>query len=88
MSRLITACASLAVLAFASGAAAQSDHMMNDNMHMSKTQMNTMHRCQSMSHDMMMKNHKCMMMMKMHPDMMKDSMGDKMKDSMSDKMGH
>jgi len=35
--------------------------------HMSKTDMATMRRCQAMSHDMMMKDSKCMKMMKMHP---------------------
>ncbi len=79
MSPLKTTCLSVALLAFAGGAYAQADHMNSskDNMsssgsmHMSKSQMKMMHGCQAMSHDEMMKNSKCMKMMKMHPDMMK-----------------
>ena len=67
MSRLKIACASLAIAALAGGAYAEGDSMM----HMSKSQMSAMHKCQAMSHDMMMKNHKCASMMKMHPEMMK-----------------
>ncbi|MGI8839548.1 MAG: hypothetical protein ACR2F8_01985 [Caulobacteraceae bacterium] len=78
-----TVCASLAMLAFAGAACAQSDSMAKDNMsssssmHMSKSQMAMMNKCKGMSHDAMMKNKTCMAMMKAHPDMMKsdDSMG-------------
>ena len=44
-----------------------------DTSHMSKADMATMKRCQAMSHDMMMKDAKCMKMMKMHPDMMNNN---------------
>ena len=37
---------------------------------MSKADMATLKHCQAMSHDAMMKNAKCMKMMKMHPDAM------------------
>jgi hypothetical protein len=40
---------------------------------MSKADMATMKRCQAMSHDVMMKDSKCMKMMKMHPEMMNNS---------------
>ncbi|MGH6676054.1 MAG: hypothetical protein ACRECE_07530, partial [Xanthobacteraceae bacterium] len=43
---------------------------------MSKRDMAMMKKCQSMSHTAMMKNKKCMAMMKKHPSMMKNnSMG-------------
>ena len=50
--------------------------MMSGSSDTSKAQMSdkdtkTMKMCQGMSHDDMMKNKKCMDMMKMHPDMMK-----------------
>jgi hypothetical protein len=40
---------------------------------MSKADMATLKHCQAMSHDMMMKNAKCMKLMKMHPDMMNNN---------------
>lgn len=40
------------------------------DMKMTKSQMASMKRCNAMSHSMMMKNKKCVAMMKMHPDMM------------------
>ena len=43
-------------------------------MTMSKSQMMAMHKCQGMSHDMMMKNKKCAGMMKMHKGMMHHGM--------------
>ena len=67
MSPLKTACASLAILALAGSAYAMDDAMG----HMTKSQMHAMTKCQAMSHDAMMKNHKCAAMMKMHPEMMK-----------------
>ena len=48
--------------------------MAGDDMKMSKTQMMAMKKCHGMSHRMMMKNKKCVSMMKMHPDMMKKKM--------------
>jgi hypothetical protein len=41
------------------------------DMEMTKAQMASMKRCNVMSHSMMMKNKKCVAMMKMHPNMMK-----------------
>lgn len=92
MSPMKTAFASLAILAFAGAAYAQTDtmskgsmssseNMSSGSMHMSKSQMATMNKCKAMSHDAMMKSHSCMKMMKAHPDMMKGSMS-------SDSMGH
>ncbi len=77
MSPLKTVCASVAMLAFAGAAYAQSDSMAKDNMspapmHMSKSKMAMMNKCKAMSHDAMMKNKGCMAMMKAHPDMMKN----------------
>lgn len=39
-------------------------------MKMSKSQMKSMNKCKAMSQEMMMKNKRCMSMMKMHHDMM------------------
>lgn len=41
------------------------------NSNMSKSDMDTMNRCKSMSQSAMQKDTKCMAMMKEHPDMMK-----------------
>ena len=77
MSPMKTACASLAMLAFAGAAYAQTDSMTKANMssmHMSKSQMARMNKCKAMSHDAMMKKRTCVAMMKAHPDMMSEPM--------------
>jgi hypothetical protein len=70
----------LAISAFSVAAAAPvmaQDAMMKGGMKsdsmmkMSAADTRKMHKCNAMSHDMMMKNAGCMKMMKMHPDMMK-----------------
>jgi len=56
---------------FAQSGAMSSDSSMDKPMTASKSDMMKMDKCKSMDHDMMMKDHTCMKMMKMHPDMMK-----------------
>ncbi len=48
------------------------DSMSADSMKMSKSEMKTMQSCQKMGHDAMMKSKKCSIIMKAHPDMMKN----------------
>lgn len=45
--------------------------MSSSHMKMSSSNKRMMAKCSGMSHRMMMKNHGCMKMMKMHPNMMK-----------------
>ena len=51
-----------------SGAMGNGAMMSSDHMSMADKKM--MKKCGAMSHDMMMKNKRCMKMMKMHPGMM------------------
>ncbi len=72
MIQMKSAALGLVVLAFAGGAAFTAGATAKDDgMHkMSARHMKMMKSCQTMSHDLMMKNKGCMKMMKMHPDMM------------------
>lgn len=71
---IVAASAIATALFMAAPAAAQmsSGSMSSDKgMKMSAADMRMMKSCKRMSHDKMMKNQKCMDMMRMHPDMMK-----------------
>ena len=72
MKRLAAVVLGVAFITSASGAAYAAT---------SKSDMAMMKKCQSMSEDAMMKNKKCMAMMKKHPDMMGGNRGSGMSNS-------
>jgi hypothetical protein len=82
MIHLKTAALGLVLVAFAGSAFAMPDSGMH---RMSAKHMRMMKSCQAMDHDMMMKNKRCMKMMKMHPDMMKGDDAMMKKDDMMKK---
>lgn len=75
--RMITLLAAASMFFAVAGPGLAQNAMMKDGMRldkmapMSAADTKKIQSCHAMSHDMMMKNADCKMMMKMHPDMMK-----------------
>ncbi len=80
--RMAAAGLMMAALAGTAGCASMRESMgmerdrmgMESGMQMSEADMRMMASCKAMTREAMMKNSKCMEMMRMHPEMMKDGM--------------